>query len=704
MQRIAAIFFLTLTAMFGFFQPTAGAQASERDALMRDLGGEDEAARARARQLLPREGIEVVPRLLPLLGHENQAVWRAAFNVLADIAGEVAVPGRETERAAVVASLITLLESEQPVPVKERGLRLLPLVIPDGYDIAAVAKLLKDPELRDKARAALELTGTAEARAALREALNGADADFQCALLNSLGQLRDAEGVADFVQLTHSEDARVRAAAARALSWTGDPHHLTVLRRVWERADPTTEFEAADAFLVLADAVARKGGNWEYAMAAYREALRRSSDPAVQGAALVGLGRFGDETVVDDILAALETAHGEALRSAALSAFEHLEGNASNRALLQAYPRFPESMQHAVLSMFGRKRDPLFFDMLAEAAASGDETIRRAALSALADSQLPAALSILQAAAESAPVDECPVLLDQLERLAESFRDRRDRDSAGAAFASLYRLADTPERQRYALEGLKQFPVPSAMSVLIDSLGSDEFARLPLTAQAGVANALFQASRTDEAEQAIAALIPRLVSAADIREVADILRAMGRGSELTRRLGFVTSWLLVGPFPWSMSDGFTETPVGEPAVDPSATYRVGDREISWRRHETQDPAGFFDLTAVFGAQSNATAYGLAEIVLPEDTDAVVRLGTDDGVKLWVNGQPAHENNVDRPSTLDQDLVPVRLQRGPNVILIQVTQIAGGWNFCLRLTRTDGTPLAFSVEGQSALER
>ncbi|NLE59983.1 MAG: hypothetical protein GX616_16645, partial [Planctomycetes bacterium] len=109
------------------------AMASESDALIVQLAGDDEKARSDARLLLLREDIEVVPKVVPLVGHEKTTVWRAAFNVLADFANQVSVPGREAERAKVAAGIMTLVAPNQPEEVKIRGLRLLPLVVPEGF-------------------------------------------------------------------------------------------------------------------------------------------------------------------------------------------------------------------------------------------------------------------------------------------------------------------------------------------------------------------------------------------------------------------------------------------------------------------------------------------------------------------------------------------------------------------------------------------
>ncbi len=71
-------------------------------------------------------------------------------------------------------------------------------------------------------------------------------------------------------------------------------------------------------------------------------------------------------------------------------------------------------------------------------------------------------------------------------------------------------------------------------------------------------------------------------------------------------------------------------------------------------------------------------------------DAVLSLGVDDGEKIWVNGELAFDNFVARPLQADQDKVPVKLKAGTNRILMKIYQNNLGWEFCLRLTKPDGT--------------
>ena len=68
---------------------------------------------------------------------------------------------------------------------------------------------------------------------------------------------------------------------------------------------------------------------------------------------------------------------------------------------------------------------------------------------------------------------------------------------------------------------------------------------------------------------------------------------------------------------------------------------------------------------------------------PSDRTARMLVGSDDGVRIWVNGEIVHSNPVFRGAAPDQDDVPVSLRKGWNKVLVKVLQGGGGWGFYLR---------------------
>ena len=115
--------------------------------------------------------------------------------------------------------------------------------------------------------------------------------------MNSLGRLHDANSLELLTKLTRNANAKVRAAAAHALAWTGDPAYLKTVRSVVAAADPATRSEALDANLRLLNSMERQRPHRHEALAGYR-ALVESTRGPVQDGALAGLGRAGDASCV----------------------------------------------------------------------------------------------------------------------------------------------------------------------------------------------------------------------------------------------------------------------------------------------------------------------------------------------------------------------------------------------------------------------
>ena len=87
------------------------------------------------------------------------------------------------------------------------------------------------------------------------------------------------------------------------------------------------------------------------------------------------------------------------------------------------------------------------------------------------------------------------------------------------------------------------------------------------------------------------------------------------------------------------------------------------------------------------------AYALINIVSPRDRKNVAMgIGSDDGVKVWLNGKVVHVNDVNRGTTGIQDLFRVDLRTGSNLLLVKVTDRFGHWGmfFEIYLNETDFT--------------
>jgi hypothetical protein len=89
-------------------------------------------------------------------------------------------------------------------------------------------------------------------------------------------------------------------------------------------------------------------------------------------------------------------------------------------------------------------------------------------------------------------------------------------------------------------------------------------------------------------------------------------------------------------------------------------------------------------------------YGLAYVHSPDDRTTHILLGSDDGVRLWLNDELVHSNPAYRGHYPDQDKIKVNLRKGWNKVFIKVLQGDGGWGFYLRFADPDGA-LRYATE-------
>lgn len=154
-----------------------------------------------------------------------------------------------------------------------------------------------------------------------------------------------------------------------------------------------------------------------------------------------------------------------------------------------------------------------------------------------------------------------------------------------------------------------------------------------------------------------------------------------------------TLWHVVGPFPNENDEGLFEPypPELEPGeIDLSQSYMgAGGREITWRKIVATDGYGqenyFIDFDKITQI-NNVVAYGLAYVNSPTDRESVeIFLGSDDGVRIWVNDELIYENHVHRRLVADQDRFTIDLKKGQNKILIKVDEGFAQWGFGMRTT-------------------
>jgi len=162
---------------------------------------------------------------------------------------------------------------------------------------------------------------------------------------------------------------------------------------------------------------------------------------------------------------------------------------------------------------------------------------------------------------------------------------------------------------------------------------------------------------------------------------------------------FLKHWLILKPIPVSgqkqnppdeaaqrqaFAQDWLREQGGEPNIhpQPGLKQKIGDRELVWQQVDSDSEN--IDLRQNSDPSNFALAYAWAEIDLPEKTAGLLGIGSDDAIKVWLNGTLVHEHWVERGLQRDDDLVPVQFQAGTNRLVLKVQNIQGDWAFVCRL--------------------
>jgi hypothetical protein len=146
---------------------------------------------------------------------------------------------------------------------------------------------------------------------------------------------------------------------------------------------------------------------------------------------------------------------------------------------------------------------------------------------------------------------------------------------------------------------------------------------------------------------------------------------------------FISEWNVIGPFDAPDMESLMTIYPPEKGAAPAAGIKGKDGvDIAWKTVHSES-SGYVRLTQFIQPVEQVVAYGQAYVLSPDDRRVRLLVGSDDGVRVWVNEDLVHSNPVYRGAYPDMDSLSVHLKQGWNRILIKVLQGSGGWGFYLR---------------------
>jgi pimeloyl-ACP methyl ester carboxylesterase len=155
------------------------------------------------------------------------------------------------------------------------------------------------------------------------------------------------------------------------------------------------------------------------------------------------------------------------------------------------------------------------------------------------------------------------------------------------------------------------------------------------------------------------------------------------------RTVFLQDWLLLGPIPINgieeIDKDFLAESGGEASFFPidGQELKVSGKEMKWTSVKCKD---IVDLQKYYegGRNEDAVAYAYAKVNRKEAGKVFLSLGSDDGIKVWLNGKMIHRTVIQRALALDEDGLQVYMNAGDNNLLLKIQQSKGGWGFAARI--------------------
>ncbi|MBN2371709.1 MAG: prolyl oligopeptidase family serine peptidase, partial [Vicinamibacteria bacterium] len=147
----------------------------------------------------------------------------------------------------------------------------------------------------------------------------------------------------------------------------------------------------------------------------------------------------------------------------------------------------------------------------------------------------------------------------------------------------------------------------------------------------------------------------------------------------------IRRWLVVGPFAGGLSTDCLAAAGGEAAVQPKDGQQVerpdGSR-VKW--HPLTSWADVVGLEELEGAKDDVVAYAFAKVTRPAAGNALLSIGSDEGIRVWLNGKLVISRDGLRSLVPDEDQIEVDMNAGENRLLVKVPQTIGRWAFCARV--------------------
>ncbi|MCI0698987.1 ThuA domain-containing protein [candidate division KSB1 bacterium] len=546
-----------------------------------------------------------------------------------------------------------------------------------------------------------------ESIAGIAQALPNFAPMSQVQLLTSLTERRDAEVRQAAMAATQSEHAEVRAAALQALGKIGDETTVPLLAKIaaGKSAEATMARKSLyrlagpniDETIVSNIANAVPDLKVELILAVNQRRISaatplllqtaKSPESQVRLESTHALKTVANEQHLPDLVELLVNAPNPSERSelektvvaVALKAPPEKRNSALVRARLEKFPAGTNSeVRESLLQVLGGIGDRAALPILLAALNDTSANVKTAAIRGLSEWPTAEPSKNLLVIAEKSKHNIHQILaLRGFVRLLRFESDLPSEDTV-SKFRRAMELAANSIEQKMVLGWLAEVRALSALAAAAAYMKNET-----LRPDAAVAAVKIAAAVSGVHPVETKTILQQVLQNAKNDTMAHALEARALIEQIDRFEDYMTAWLVSGPYINS------EVNLFEYAFPPEQT---GQSNIKWQvmpASTIKEAPWFLQLDKVLGGE-NRVAYLQNRLWSDNEQRVKMELGSDDGVKVWLNGELVHANNASRGVTPGDDIIEITLRQGWNPLLLKIIQGTGGWGACVRLRNLDGS--------------
>ena len=629
-------------------------------------------------------------------------------------AWRLADSGKRPQAAAIFRELN--IAANQPTEIRIAAAKGLMMTLPGGEATTLMVQCLEGEEDLMRLAAIEAFAAAGDAQDSIVARLPSMQPKGQLLLLGLVADLPEVAARKPVLQvLEQTTDPAVKAAVVECLAVHGETSDVAAIvklaasapepvksaaRRTLQRMSRKGVDTALIAMVESTDSAARKAvletivsRRMSSALPALTRLLR-GSDAVLASEAARTLGVMGGAAQLKDLTGVLVATRSNDVRGVAEEAVRSICSRSEDKVACAevierelanaATPEARAALLPATLYTGGAAALQQVLNAMADANAE----VRTVAFRTLVSwPESRAATHLLRCAeTNSNPTQAIVALRDGCLRLAEL--EEVPLAERASILKRVVEVARRPEEKRRAIALMSQVPSLEVLDGLIRLAEQTDFRAEATVSAVQIARSLavmYPGQSTAALEKLNAAAgTPELQKA--VQDAMKAIRNAGQSAD-----GFILAWMQAGPYTQTDKDGSALFDIAFPP-------EKSDAGIDWRP-VLAPKSGTIDLLKTMSG-GDRVAYLRAVLTSETPQKARLELGSDDGVKVWLNGQVIHANNTVRPCSPGQDKVNVSLNQGENVLLLKITQGGGDWAAVARLVGPDGKPLSTVMVGAS----